>query len=325
MKDLFSTAAEVRQAEQSAEEIHRELAEDDNSRSWFRAERLWKLKEHHGESDERIGDRHGWSRQYVNSMRTVWEMFAAGDRVNPGVDRESLTFKHFRTAMAWPDAPECLAWAVENEASSTEMTAWRRAQHGEDLTAGSSDTYPKLAEPADPTVETHEKPPSVVVSPPREKADDYGETKPPAEKPRTDPPKPVPETPEPHLTLTDIRRLLVAAEDTSGDVREQRKFAAWHRKRAEELDPIGKASARPASLDEVAEFIAAENLQVEPQRWWDHYQSNGWKVGKNPMRDWRAAVRNAHRQGWASGTNGGQTGSLTGSLNRFLERRGSAK
>jgi len=23
----------------------------------------------------------------------------------------------------------------------------------------------------------------------------------------------------------------------------------------------------------------------------DHYQSNGWKVGKNSMKDWKAAVR----------------------------------
>lgn len=25
---------------------------------------------------------------------------------------------------------------------------------------------------------------------------------------------------------------------------------------------------------------------------YDHYESNGWKVGKNPMKDWRGAVRN---------------------------------
>lgn len=24
----------------------------------------------------------------------------------------------------------------------------------------------------------------------------------------------------------------------------------------------------------------------------DYYQANGWKVGKNPMKDWKAAVRN---------------------------------
>ena len=25
-------------------------------------------------------------------------------------------------------------------------------------------------------------------------------------------------------------------------------------------------------------------------KWFNHYQSNGWKVGKNPMKDWHAAI-----------------------------------
>ncbi len=24
--------------------------------------------------------------------------------------------------------------------------------------------------------------------------------------------------------------------------------------------------------------------------WWNHYTSNGWKVGKNPMKDWHASM-----------------------------------
>lgn len=30
---------------------------------------------------------------------------------------------------------------------------------------------------------------------------------------------------------------------------------------------------------------------IDPERFVDYYSSNGWKVGKNPMRDWKAAVR----------------------------------
>ena len=32
------------------------------------------------------------------------------------------------------------------------------------------------------------------------------------------------------------------------------------------------------------------------QRFVDYYESNGWKVGKNPMKDWRAAVRTWKQQ-----------------------------
>jgi hypothetical protein len=34
---------------------------------------------------------------------------------------------------------------------------------------------------------------------------------------------------------------------------------------------------------------------VEARRFWDYYESNGWKVGRNPMKDWKAAVRNWQR------------------------------
>ena len=31
---------------------------------------------------------------------------------------------------------------------------------------------------------------------------------------------------------------------------------------------------------------------TEPQKFHDHYESNGWKVGKNKMKCWKSAVRN---------------------------------
>lgn len=52
---------------------------------------------------------------------------------------------------------------------------------------------------------------------------------------------------------------------------------------------------RPPSLDEVKAYCAERGNRVDPQRWMDYYQSNGWRVGKNPMKDWRAAVRSWER------------------------------
>lgn len=34
---------------------------------------------------------------------------------------------------------------------------------------------------------------------------------------------------------------------------------------------------------------------VDLDRWFDHYTSNGWKVGRNPMKDWKATLRNWNR------------------------------
>ena len=32
-------------------------------------------------------------------------------------------------------------------------------------------------------------------------------------------------------------------------------------------------------------------MDVDPDKWFNHYLANGWMVGKNKMKDWRAAVR----------------------------------
>ena len=45
------------------------------------------------------------------------------------------------------------------------------------------------------------------------------------------------------------------------------------------------------TLEEVTAYCTERGNKVNPQKWLDHYESNGWKVGRNPMKDWKAAVR----------------------------------
>ncbi len=47
-------------------------------------------------------------------------------------------------------------------------------------------------------------------------------------------------------------------------------------------------SARPVTVDEVIDFMQNE---TEAKKFWNYYTSNGWRVGKNAMRDWKAAAR----------------------------------
>jgi uncharacterized protein YdaU (DUF1376 family) len=47
----------------------------------------------------------------------------------------------------------------------------------------------------------------------------------------------------------------------------------------------------PPTLQEVADYCTERGNSVDPESWLDYYTSNGWLVGKNPMKDWRAAVR----------------------------------
>lgn len=58
----------------------------------------------------------------------------------------------------------------------------------------------------------------------------------------------------------------------------------------EEAKKKPKGFVRP-TLQEVSNYCQERKNSVNPQKWMDHYQSNGWKVGKNSMKDWKAAVR----------------------------------
>lgn len=49
----------------------------------------------------------------------------------------------------------------------------------------------------------------------------------------------------------------------------------------------------PPTVDEVAEYVKSRNSPVNPQGFIDFYESKGWLVGKTPMKDWKAACRNA--------------------------------
>lgn len=49
--------------------------------------------------------------------------------------------------------------------------------------------------------------------------------------------------------------------------------------------------ARPKSIEDVRAYCRERNNRVNVDRWYAHYESNGWKVGRNPMKDWKAAIR----------------------------------
>lgn len=49
------------------------------------------------------------------------------------------------------------------------------------------------------------------------------------------------------------------------------------------------------TLEEVKAYCSERGNKVDPERFIDYYTSNGWKVGKNPMKDWKAAVRTWER------------------------------
>lgn len=52
---------------------------------------------------------------------------------------------------------------------------------------------------------------------------------------------------------------------------------------------------------EIQIYVDEHNLQVDVERFFDYYEGNGWKVGKNPMKDWKATARNWSRNNFDKG------------------------
>ena len=51
----------------------------------------------------------------------------------------------------------------------------------------------------------------------------------------------------------------------------------------------------PPTVEDVKAYCTARNNGVDAQRFVDYYTANGWRVGKNPMKDWQATVRTWER------------------------------
>lgn len=63
----------------------------------------------------------------------------------------------------------------------------------------------------------------------------------------------------------------------------------------EEKERVRAKRFTPPTLAEVQSYVAERHSAVDPQEFIDFYESKGWMVGKTPMKDWKAACRNAEK------------------------------
>ena len=63
------------------------------------------------------------------------------------------------------------------------------------------------------------------------------------------------------------------------------------------LEGVKEKRFAPPTLQEVKDYcLKMGYTHVDAERFIDYYTSNGWMVGKNRMKDWKAAVRNWDRR-----------------------------
>lgn len=66
-----------------------------------------------------------------------------------------------------------------------------------------------------------------------------------------------------------------------------------------ETETETKGGFIPPELSEVSAYCQERKNNVDPQTWIDFYTAKGWMIGKNKMKDWKAAVRT-----WEKPSNG---------------------
>lgn len=64
----------------------------------------------------------------------------------------------------------------------------------------------------------------------------------------------------------------------------------------------------PPSVDEVMNYCEEQKISIDAVRFVSFYESNGWRVGRNPMKSWQAAVRSWSRK------DGGQKRSVSSGI-----------
>jgi len=63
------------------------------------------------------------------------------------------------------------------------------------------------------------------------------------------------------------------------------------------VESVAKAPRIPSerfikpTVEELKAYCDERKNSIDPHRFFDHYESTGWKVGKNPMKNWQAAIR----------------------------------
>jgi hypothetical protein len=67
----------------------------------------------------------------------------------------------------------------------------------------------------------------------------------------------------------------------------------------------------PPSVNEVKDYCIERKNTVDAEGWMNHYTANGWMVGKNKMKDWRAAVRTWEKNNYGNNGKSNQNNQYT--------------
>jgi len=95
-----------------------------------------------------------------------------------------------------------------------------------------------------------------------------------------------------------------------------------HKQSVSEADALRPGRFVKPGLEEVRAYCAERGRAVDPERFYDFYESKGWKVGHNDMTDWRACARGWERNGGQSAPKAaGTAGRAASRFSNFKQRK----
>ncbi len=104
----------------------------------------------------------------------------------------------------------------------------------------------------------------------------------------------------PHIPIIEkikkhklLDRVFVRVSDRVSDTleeQEQEQEKEQYKEKEKEHVIVGKKFIIPTP-EEIKKYCEDRKNNVDAERFFDYYESKGWMIGKNKMKDWKAAVR----------------------------------
>ena len=138
----------------------RRVIESTSQNNWLVGEcaAIWTDRFSSGRTDADFAKLVDLTVDQIQARRRVYDRFGGDDSVTSrnAPKFKSLSWSHFHASVAvsMDEATEQLQWAAENEASVSQMRAWRRMQNGDDLTLPPPEpSVEAVVPPPEPSVE----------------------------------------------------------------------------------------------------------------------------------------------------------------------------
>ena len=127
------------------------------------------------------------------------------------------------------------------------------------------------------------------------------------------------------LNKTETKHTLLLEKEAKGDpdflekelaelkAQNEELLAALNSQKEKKVAAKKESSAfKKPTLEEVKAYCFERRNLVNPEAWLDYYTSNGWRIGKSQMKDWRAAVRTWEKNGYNISSNQSNSAKKTG-------------